>query len=841
MIRIRQTFGYLFRFFIVFFSYLFSGYIALQLAPVGGFASLLWPPSGIALAALLLWDIEISPAILIGAYGVNYLHGASVGTAALIASGNTLSGLTAYLLLHRFGFRNDFSRLRDAFSFLLCGPVLGTVVSATIGVGALWISGTIESHIMGLAWSTWWLGDAIGMLLITPAVLAWSIRPSLYTFRRSHGLGLILLVFISALLSYWMFGTSRTASEIWTPRLYLAFLPLIWGSARYGSRGTVTVLMSTAAVAIPIVLSTGNMEVASTFFDRLIRLQGFMGFFSTTGILLMSAISERDSAILAMRNTMDELENRVVQRTKELAQANDELRVLETIASARKAELSSYIDHMSTFNAKISVDGRVMLANQAAIAASGFDWEHLYKTHFIEGPWFTFDRNVHDRVQRAFNRALQGENISYHEKIMLPGNRLIWIDLSFSPVMAGGTKVDHVVAEGRDVTAQKQAEEKFRRLLDAAPDAMVIANRDGEIVLVNDQVRSLFGYIREELLGENVEILMPERLRQRHEMHRQHYTESPNIRPMGMGQTSLWGLRKDGTEFPAEISLSPLYTEEGLLIITAIRDVSEKVKAEESRIKLAQAQEAVRLRDEFISIASHELRTPLTALQLQIQTADRILRKSGFNIDFLSNSLDLSISQVKRMTQLIGTLLDVSRIASGKLELSVEEFDLYKLMEEVVARFSNEAHSKKITISLIGMGDFRGAWDRLRIDQVVTNLLSNAMKYGNGRPIELRLASQDSQVSISVHDQGIGINDENKERIFNRFERAVSSKSYGGLGLGLYISKEITAAHGGNISVESQPGKYTTFTVTLPRQTRTTAVTRDPSQKRQELPTFTTH
>jgi len=236
--------------------------------------------------------------------------------------------------------------------------------------------------------------------------------------------------------------------------------------------------------------------------------------------------------------------------------------------------------------------------------------------------------------------------------------------------------------------------------------------------------------------------------------------------------------------------------------------------------------EAVRVREEFLSIASHELRTPLSPLLLQIESMRADLKKARdgtYDLDRLERKAERAEAQIYRLQALVETLLDVSRLATQKLRLKLEDHDLRELVAEVVGRFSDAAARAKCTLRLQGEGPIPGRWDRLRIEQLVTNLISNAIKYGGGQPIEVCLAQNDGHVSVSVKDHGIGIPEDKQKKIFQRFERAVAAENYGGLGLGLYIASQIAEAHGGQIEVTSEIGNGSLFTVSLPLRALTTA------------------
>ncbi|MGZ3708664.1 MAG: PAS domain S-box protein, partial [Bdellovibrionota bacterium] len=239
-----------------------------------------------------------------------------------------------------------------------------------------------------------------------------------------------------------------------------------------------------------------------------------------------------------------------------------------------------------------------------------------------------------------------------------------------------------------------------------------------------------------------------------------------------------------------------------------------------------ETQRSVGVRDDFISIASHELRTPITPLKMQIQLLRRIQGvESGLgNADpaTLNHLLSDSEQQVDRLSKLVDNLLDVSRIRSGRLVLTPEEVDLGKLVMATVTRFSGELESAMCPVSVEAEPGVRGYWDRPRLEQVITNLLTNAYKYGRGKPIEVRVFSTGGSATLTVTDHGIGILPEDHHKLFSRFERIASRKNFVGLGLGLYIAREIVEAHGGRISVQSELGRGATFKVALPQSQKST-------------------
>ncbi|AKU92076.1 AAA family ATPase [Vulgatibacter incomptus] len=226
------------------------------------------------------------------------------------------------------------------------------------------------------------------------------------------------------------------------------------------------------------------------------------------------------------------------------------------------------------------------------------------------------------------------------------------------------------------------------------------------------------------------------------------------------------------------------------------------------------AQAAIRLRDDFVSIASHELRTPLTSLQLIIQRLEK--RITSMTSEQVKNALALAGRQIRRLIRLVGRLLDVGQVEAGKLQIHRQDFDLGELVEEAVDQLADELARADADVRLETPKGVVGSWDEVRIGQVVTNLLTNAIKFGRGSPIEIEVGQEDGIARIDVTDHGPGIAPEIQERLFRRFSRGVSSRHYGGMGLGLYVSRRIVEAHGGSIGVESEEGEGARFTVELP-------------------------
>lgn len=553
--------------------------------------------------------------------------------------------------------------------------------------------------------------------------------------------------------------------------------------------------------------------------------------------------------------------NRQLRRQEEALRAAERERG-EARLKERDALYEASFDAAAVGIAHTAADGRWLRVNPRFCQITGYSHEEALRLRFQD---ITHPDDLAEEVA-GFRQLVAGEIETYQrqKRYIHKDGHVVWVDLTVSLIYDADGRPKHFIAVVEDVTERRHDEERQRllasasqillRSLDSVPTVRDVASlaastlcdwcligtaipgdRDTSAVGItiahqSPALHALGATLTERLLANArfCHLLGSERKQVAVDLSRwaeQAWALDPPtwdlLQEFGCGSAMI---------VPLEVREQVL----GQLILTSTaptrqfsakdwataRDLAQRIAlgVENSRL-YERAQDAIRARDEFLSIASHELRTPLTPLQIHFQ---RLLRRPGDSLladpDQLQQTLERCERQVQRLEALIDNLLDVSRISSGPLRLQLDTVDLADIVREVAGRFAEELAAAGCALQLEGDAEVVGRWDRLRLEQVVTNILGNAIKYGRGHPIDITVNQTPEGARLVVRDHGIGIDSHDLTRIFRRFHRAVPSRSYGGLGLGLYITRQIVDAHQGRIEVESTVGQGSVFVVQLPRE-----------------------
>lgn len=498
-------------------------------------------------------------------------------------------------------------------------------------------------------------------------------------------------------------------------------------------------------------------------------------------------------------------------------EALERLRAGDVAALERQAAI---VEHADDAIVSTTPDGVIATWNRAAARLYGFDREEaLGQSISVLAP-----PDQPDPLLEALQRAGRGEPVAHLEVTRQRKDGIVVdVSVSLASMHDASGVVTGVVTVHRDVSDRRRADDRFRALVETAPDAIVIVDELGRIELVNAQTERLFGYERSELIGQTVEVLVPARYRTMHPVHRTGYLAHPKVRGMGAG-LDLHGLRKDGTEFPVEISLSPLQTDAGMTVSAAIRDVTERKQADDARAHaLRREQEASerlrqvdRLRSDFLSTVSHELRTPLTTIT---GFADMLVGDWAGFPDAQRQDLVQRISRSgARLNALIGDLLDFTRLEGGQLRFVVEEVEVVEAVADAVQRCGPILEDRRVHLEV--PEDLRVLADPTALGRILDNLIGNAAKFsGPGATVTVRAerAHGGTETLITVADEGIGIPADELANVFDRFYRVGGqSNRRPGTGIGLAIVKEFTEDLGGRVGVSSTEGEGTEFTVAFP-------------------------
>ena len=466
--------------------------------------------------------------------------------------------------------------------------------------------------------------------------------------------------------------------------------------------------------------------------------------------------------------------------------------------------------------------------NRGAEAIKGYRSDEIIGRHF--SLLYTPEDVECGKPQKLLALATKEGRVQDEGWRLRKGGSRFWAEVVITAVKRHSGELAGYAKVTRDLTRRKTYDDELRRSKDSLAetfysvgDGVIATDENGRITRMNTVAEGLTGWERREALGQPIGVVFD---------IIDEFTRRPAANPVQrvLAEGVVVGLAnhtalisRNGIERPIVDSGAPIRGAGGATLgaVLVFRDVTrERQKAEEERHRTELAQEAVRERDVFLSVAAHEFRTPLTALQLKLQGLQRLIQKELAGTAFLSKvetRFQHALRQTDRLSELVERLLDVSRIATGGLEMHCARVELESIVRDGISDFREKAIAARTDIRLFVSGDSHGSWDGWRLEQVLLNLLSNAVKYGDGKRVDVAVEGRDSEVRLTVCDQGIGIAEGDVKRIFNPFERAAPVEHFAGLGLGLYITKHIVQAHGGRIELSTKPREGAKFTVVLPR------------------------
>lgn len=888
--------GYLLRLAAVAAAYAVCGRLSLLLAIPPGYATAVWPPSGVALAAMLLGGPRLWPGVLLGSFLVNISTAwdasttpalaRSLAIALSIGGGAALQALAGAQLIRRFvGYRNIFTQEVDVVRMLLLGGPLSCVVNSLVGVSTLWVAGLIPAPNLLFNWWTWWVGDSIGVLIFMPLICAWALRPRRRWLRQQIALTLPLAAMFAIVVCLFFFvsrreqtrlqsefeQTTRHIAEEFQARLdndliVLEAVRSFFAAADQVSERQFDIFVASQLRAHPDIraLEWGpRIEPAQLpAFEAAMRAAGHAGFrvWQKDDQGRAVPVSPRDAyfpvSYMAPRNGNEAAlgydTNSEAVRHVAVAHAIDSGRAT---ASGRIRLVQEPGEQWGTIlyspvfpgaagpgnpgRQPVGLSQAVFRIGDLAqlmlqeVAAAGLKLRLLDSTAPAQ-PELLCETGAPEllkpsQVARSRLVPVQMAERQWTLEFTLPADYLVahrswqaWGLLAVGLIITGLLGVLILVLIARQAKVEelvqsqtkelKAAESRFRRLLENTPDAMVITDQSGIIQLVNAQIEQLFGYSREEMIGQPIELLVPERLRAQHGGYRKSYFEQPQTRPMG-ADIELRGRRKGGGEVPVEISLSPLETEEGTWATAAIRDISERKAAEQRLADYAKDLERSNGElEQFAYVASHDLQAPLRS----IVGFGQILRQDyRGRLDAEADTyIQYMVKSATQMQSLIRDLLTYSRI--GRDDGSGGPADCAEVLAEVEVQLQPliREHGAQITHDPLPVV----ACTPLELRQILLNLIGNALKFQTPERqprIHLGAVREEHGWHLSVSDNGIGIEPRYRERIFQMFQRLHTADRYEGTGIGLAICRKIVQRHGGRLWVESEPGQGSVFHFTL--------------------------
>ncbi len=737
-------------------------------------ATPVWSPTGIALAAALLWGYGVWPGVLLGAFLGNI---ATTGplTSTGIAIGNTLEAMVGYYLVTRFaGGRGAFDHPQDVLKFAGLAGLASTAVSASFGVTALALGGYAEWGHFGPIWLVWWLGDMGGALVVTPLLLLWSANPRI-SWTWSLGRDLIVTLGLIVVVSEGVFGGRLFPEAAHYPVGFVAIPILVWVAYRLGRRAAATAVVLLSAVTIWKTLNGSGPFAGEPPSVSFLLLDAYLCVLAVTTLVLAAAIVDRARA-------EQDRQEQIAERRRVEAALRAESRFRELMESAPDAMVIA------------GENGRIVLVNSQAETLFGYTRRELIG-QALETlvPERSRQRHAGHRAAYAAGPRLRpmGSGLDLHGR-RRDGSEFP-VEISLGPIHSEeGTLI---VSSIRDVSERRRTEEALTHLaaiVKSSSDAIISKRLDGTIVSWNPGAERLYGYSAEEVKGKSVSLLSPSG---RDDEVRELLNRLTRGEMVESYETA--GKTKDGRLIQVSLSISPIRDAEGRVTGGSVvaRDITAKKRAEEALQRANHQLEA------FADSVAHDLRAPLRRLR---SLAEALIEEHGDALDDTGREYARRLSTVAARTDALTlSLLEYSRVSRADLPLDPVALD--RVVSEALALLEAEIESRSARIQVADWLPSVLAHEAT-LTQIVANLVSNAIKFvGPGVTPEVRLWAEDREdrARLWVEDNGIGIEPRYHQRIFHVFERLHDADAYPGSGLGLAIVRKGVERMGGRIGVES--------------------------------------
>lgn len=773
--------------------YVLAGSIGLLFTTFNNNCSPYWPPSGLALAAVLLFGMRnIFPGLILGVIGIALLGKPSFfPTLGLIVS-SYFESMVASTLLHSAGKgRFQFRTAKDVFSFVMIGGILGPFLSSTIAMLFFHVVGVVNLGDLPRSWITFLVGNSLGILIFTPFVLGLFDEKA----RKFYKLEAFVMIFLLTGLGWYAFTEPGLRRFTLVPLFIIA-------SLRFSFRGVIVATLIFSSIAIcRSTFIEGVFDSESTELD-LLWIQWATGGAAILGYFLATFVEGHEDAQLEL--SLNQHHKKIVEEAL--------------------AILDQSINNSPIGFALIDKEYKYIRVNEMLAKINGRKAEdHKDKTLRDIAPEFADTAEY--MVSRVFATGQSFMN-NFHS-VRICGTRAYSGVVSYYPVRHPST--NEIFGAGiiiQDLTDQL----KIQSLLQEKQEFLSFAQEAGKIgsfewdlqtkrIMWTGELENIYGLNDGEFDGtyeswlklihsEDIEMVR----RSINDVLLSGSEANLQFRIITKNKDLKWLLargkkvldRQNNTERFIGINID----------ITEQKNIEHKLLLTEANLR-----HALSVRDEFVATASHELKTPLTSLKLQTQLLQRSVEKTGgnYSVEKVLSHLGKNSGHIDRLTRLVDDMLDISRIRTGKLSIKKEPCELSSMLKDILLRLKEQFDSSCAGQPVIEhLDEAFGSWDPLRIEQVMTNIITNAIRYGQGKNIFISIHNMQDYVRFSVRDQGLGIAKSDQEKIFQRYERGLLQREVAGLGIGLFITQQIVEAHGGEIWLISNIGQGSTFYVDLP-------------------------